>query len=113
MANKYPGRSLFVREPKPRVFSDLLKYGPRLVLKCLSLNTRACVLWPFNPCGLCFSLSNRRMNFQSAAATWVFAWEDYCKLQTDNYNTQGTGELLMGSPTDGLSAHPQTRRAAV
>lgn len=53
------------------------------------------------------------MNFQSAAATWAFAWEDYCKLQTDNYNTQGTGELLMGSPTDGLSAHPQTRRAAV
>lgn len=67
MANKYMERSLFVRGPKPRVFSDLLKYGPRLVLKCLSLNTHTCMLWPFNPRILCFSLSNGCMNFQSAA----------------------------------------------
>jgi len=30
--------------------------------------------------------------------------EDYCKLQSDNYNVQRTGELLMDRPTDGLSA---------
>lgn len=51
-----------------------------------------------------FQISCSSLSFLGGWFFLFFALEDYCKLQTDNYNVQRTRELLMDRPTDGLSA---------